>query len=186
MTTRGQRTRATYDDYLNTPDDIRYELLDGELVMAPSPNTMHQALTIELSTALHTFVKEHALGRVFVAPFDVVLWEGDEANVVQPDLLFVSAARLDIITEANVQGAPDLVAEILSPSTESVDRGNKRDLYARHGVGEYWLVDPEARTVTVLMLGETGYETAGTYEPGQALTSPTLDGLTIDVGEVFP
>ena len=185
MTTRGQRTRATYEDYLNTPDDVRYELLDGELVMAPSPNTTHQALTMELSTALHTFVKEHALGRVFAAPFDVVLWEGDDANVVEPDVLFVSATRLGIITEANVQGAPDLVVEVLSPSTGSRDTGYKRELYARHGVGEYWIVDPDARTVTVLALGENDYAVAGTYGAGQALVSPTLEGLDLRLGEVF-
>ena len=186
MTTRGQRTRATYEDYLNTPEGERYELLDGELVMVPAPNTIHQTLVMELSASLHAFVKRRALGKVYVAPFDVVLWDGDEANVVQPDLLFVSAARAGIITEANVQGAPDLVVEILSPSTESLDRGYKRELYARHGVGEYWLVDPDAGSVTVLRLGDGGYETAGTYGSGQMLASPTLEGLSIDVGEVFP
>ena len=186
MTTRGQRTRATYEDYLNTPDETRYELRDGELVMVQAPRTTHQEIVGELHAILRRHVRTKGIGKLYFAPTDVVLWDGDEANVVEPDLLFVSTARAGIITEANVQGAPDLVVEVLSPSTESVDKGYKRDLYARHGVGEYWLVDPDARSIEVLRLGATGYETAGTYEPGQALTSPTLDGLTIDVDEVFP
>ena len=186
MTTRGQRTRATYEDYLNTPDEVRYELLDGELVRHLSPPIVHQRTLMDLAVPIYTFVEHHALGDVFMRPLDVVLWEDGEADVVEPDILFVSAARAAIITEANVQGAPDLVVEILSPSTESTDRGYKRELYARHGVREYWLVDPDARTVEVLLLGDGEFETAGTYEPGQALASPTLEGLTIDLNEVFP
>ena len=186
MTTRGQRTRATYEDYLNTPDEVRYELLDGELVRHLSPPLVHQRTLMDLAAPIYTFVEQHVLGDVFMRPFDVVLWEDGEADVVEPDILFISTEREHILTEANVQGAPDLVVEVLSPSTESVDRGYKRELYARHGVGEYWLVDPDARTVTVLRLGNGEYETAGAYGPGQTLASPTLEGLTIDVGEVFP
>ena len=186
MATRGQRTRATYEDYLNTPDDVRYELLDGELVMAPSPGTRHQRIVMQMAIALQSHVTQTGSGEFFISPFDVVLWDGDEADVVEPDLLFVSTARASIITEPNLQGAPDLVVEVLSPSTENRDRGYKRDLYARHGVGEYWLVDPETRSVEVLLLGNAEYETAGTFEPGHTLESPTLGGLTIEIGEVFP
>ncbi len=186
MTTPRQRTRATYEDYLNTPDDIRYELLDGELVMTPTPSTRHQRIALQLATVLKAFIDRNSLGELFIAPLDVVLWDGDEANVVEPDLLFVSAGRTGIITEANVQGAPDLVVEILSPSTEDRDRGYKRELYARHGVGEYWLVDPDASTITVLALGENDYAVAGTYGAGQTLVSPTLEGLDLRLGEVFP
>ena len=186
MTTRRQRTRATYEDYLNTPEGERYELLDGELVRHLSPPLVHQRTLMDLAAPIYTFVEQHVLGDVFMRPFDVVLWEDGEADVVEPDILFISTERQHILTEANVQGAPDLVVEVLSPSTEGRDKGYKRELYARHGVGEYWLVDPDARSIEVLRLGATGYETAGTYEPGQTLTSPTLDGLTIDVDEVFP
>ena len=186
MTTRGHRTRATYEDYLNTPEGERYELRDGELVMVPSPSMRHQRIVGRLHAVLLGHITDGGLGELFMAPSDVVVWDGGQRNVVQPDVLFISTEREHILTEANVQGAPDLVVEVLSPSTESVDRGYKRELYARHGVGEYWLVDPDARTVTVLRLGDGEYETAGTYGPGQALASPTLEGLTIDVDEVFP
>ena len=186
MAMRRQRTRFTYEDYLNTPDDVRYELLDGELVMAPSPSMRHQRIAGRMFVALQPYVERMELGQAYIAPVDVVLWDGDKADVMQPDLLFVSAARAGIVTEANVQGAPDLVIEILSPSTESRDRGYKRRRYARHGVREYWLVDPDAKSVEVLLLGENDYEVAGTYGPGQTLASPTMAGLAIEVGEVFP
>ena len=180
-----QRTRRTYEDYLNTPDDERYELLDGELVMVPSPSFSHQDIALNLGWALKAFATERGLGSVSIAPFDVEFWDGNQRQVVQPDILFVSTARQGIITEANVQGAPDLVVEILSPSTESRDRGYKRELYARHGVSEYWLVDPDAQSVEVLSLGDSGYELGGTYGPGGTLTSSALPGLNLDLREVF-
>ena len=185
MATRGQRIRHTYEDYLNTPEGERYELLDGELVVAPSPKTIHQTLVMELSTVLNAFVKRLALGKVYAAPTDVVLWDGGQRNVVQPDVLFISAAREGIITEANVQGAPDLVVEILSPSTQSRDRGYKRDLYARHGVGEYWLVDPDAKRIEILLLSAGDFEIGGNYGPEDTLISPTLHGFRLNLAEIF-
>ena len=148
--------KFTYQDYLHTPDDQRYELLDGELIMAPAPNLGHQGIDIRLGSLLHTFAQEKGLGEVFSAPCDVVL---SDTDVVQPDLLFVSTERAHLLLGgANVLGAPDLVVEILSPSTAGRDRTLKRALYAKHGVKEYWLADPEARTVTVLRLGEDAFE----------------------------
>ena len=130
--------KFTYEDYLNTPEDKRYELLDGELVMTPAPGELHQSISALLGWRLVQFASENSLGRVYQAPFDVVL---SDTDVVQPDLLFVSNERGHIITPANIQGAPDLVVEILSPSTAERDRTFKRTLYAKHGVNEYWMVD---------------------------------------------
>ena len=175
-------TGLTYEDYLKTSDDERWELLNGELVMAPSRDTVHQGVLTHLAALLYTFVQESDLGRVYAAPTDVVL---SDTNVVQPDLLFVSREREQIITHANVQGAPDLAVEIVSPSTDERDRTVKRKLYAEHGVKEYWLVDPDAMTVTVLVLGENAFEEAGTYRKGQTLTSPTLKGFRVDVDDIF-
>ena len=126
MVTTKTRTKLTYEDYRNTPDDIRYELLDGELVVSPSPKEIHQRLEFDLGVPLYGFVKEWELGRVYSAPFDVVL---SDNIVVQPDLLFVSNERFHIITEDNIQGAPDLVIEILSPSNAANDTKTKRELY---------------------------------------------------------
>ena len=122
------------------------------------------------------------LGRVYIAPFDIVFTNHD---VVQPDVIFVSNEKLNIITPDNIQGAPDLVIEVLSPSTAHRDRTFKRALYARHRVGEFWLVDTNARLIEVLLLGESEYETVGTYGAGQTLTSPTLTDFSLNIDDIF-
>ncbi len=127
-------------------------------------------------------MNEHRLGGVYDAPFDVVL---SDVDVLQPDLLFVSNKRGHIITPANIQGAPDLVVEILSPSTAKRDRTFKRTLYARHGVNEYWMVDTVAKTITVLRRGERGFDVVDTYGEGATLTSPTLQGFALKMADVF-
>ncbi len=174
--------KLTYEDYRHIPDDERYELLDGELVMSPSPKEIHQRIDMDLGRLIGNFVAENHLGRVYSAPFDVVL---SEVDVVQPDLLFVSSERANIITPDNVRGAPDLVVEILSPSTAERDRTRKRALYARYGVPEYWLVDPDARTVTVLRLDDGAFAEVAHYGAGQTLTSPTLVGFTVNLDDIF-
>ena len=174
--------KHAYADYLKTSDDERYELLHGALVMAPAPLIDHQYALINLIIAIGAFVKKHKLGKVYSAPFDVVL---SDTNVVQPDLLFVSTARQHSITPENIQGAPDLVVEILSPSTAERDRTVKSDLYAQHGVHEYWIVDPDARTITVFLLNEGEFEEVDTYSEGETLTSPMLTGFSIALDEIF-
>ena len=182
MTSPNPAIKFTYQDYINTPDDKRYELIDGELILAPAPRRDHQTVEVRLGSRLHLFVDENELGVVYFAPRDVVF---SDTNIVQPDLLFISNERMHIDTEAEVWGGPDLVVEILSPSTEARDRTVKRALYARHGVNEYWLVDPDARTIAVLLLGEQGFEPVATYGEGDTLVSPTLPGFSILVDEVF-
>ena len=135
--------------------------------MSPAPKEIHQRVLGYLHVALSLFVSEHRPGRVYLSPFDVVLTDTD---VVQPDLLFVSHQRAAIVTEDNARGAPDLVIEILSPSTADRDLTFKRSLYARHGVSEYWLVDTDARTIEVLALGEHDFERVERYEKGRRLT----------------
>ena len=174
--------KFTYADYRNTPDDKRYELLDGDLVMTPAPRVSHQRVVSKLGARLYQFVEEHALGEVFLSPCDVVL---SDVDVVQPDLLFVSNERAHIVTDENIQGAPDLVVEILSPSTAERDQTFKRSLYARHGVKEYWLVDTDAKTVTVLLHDDHSFTLAGAYDGGQILTSPTLTEFALDPTKIF-
>ena len=182
MVTAQPATKLTYADYCLTPDDERYELLDGELLMALAPIESHQITVMELGTLLHMFVKARGLGQVFSAPYDVVL---SETDVVQPDLLFISNERAYVITPANVRGAPDLVVEILSPSTAERDRTFKRALYARYGVSEYWLVDPDTGTVTVLLLDNGDFAEVARYGAGQTLTSPTMAGFTVNLDDIF-
>ena len=175
-------TKLTYADYLETSDDERYELLNGELILSPSPKEIHQYISSILHIMIGTFVRERSLGRVYFSPFDVVL---SDTNVVQPDILFISNERADIVTPDNVQGAPDLVVEILSPATAERDRTVKLDLYATHGVKEYWIVDPDAKTITVLLRGEGGLGVVGIYGEGETLRSPTLTGFSLALEEIF-
>ncbi|MXX26881.1 MAG: Uma2 family endonuclease [Caldilineaceae bacterium SB0668_bin_21] len=175
-------TILTYEDYLKTPNEERYELLNRALLKSPSPNTAHQSVQAELGWRMARLIREGGLGHLFFAPTDVVL---SRTDVVQPDLLFISSERAHIIAPANIQGAPDLIVEIRSDSTAERDEAFKRQLYANCGVEEYWLVDPEAATISVLMLGENGYDEAATYTVGQTLTSPMLDGLLINLDDLF-
>ncbi|MXZ21235.1 MAG: Uma2 family endonuclease [Caldilineaceae bacterium SB0665_bin_25] len=176
------KARHTYADYLKTSDDERYELLNGELVMVPSPREIHQSILGILYLMVGTFVRDRGLGKVYFAPFDVVL---SDTDVVQPDLLFISNERAERITQDNVRGAPDLVVEILSPATAERDRTIKLDLYATHGVKEYWIVAPDAKTIMVMLRGVGGFEAAGIYGAGETLRSPTLEGFSIEVEEVL-
>ena len=173
----------TYEDYLNTPDDERWELLRGELFMVPSPSFAHQKIAGRVFSLLDIFVDEKALGDVIIAPFDVVL---SPTNVLQADILFVSNSQRSIITDANAQGAPALVIEIISPSSGTRDRETKRNIYAEHGVGEYWIVDPDTRTVSVMTLEGKDFREVGQYFATDTLSSPTLPGLALDLSSIFP
>ena len=177
------RARLTYQDYFDLPDsDDRYELIDGELYMAPAPIPEHQDFLGELYVVIRAFVKENGLGRVFFAPLDVVL---SEVDVFQPDLIFVSKERLNIITGQNVKGAPDLVVEVLSPSTAQRDRTLKRERYEKFGVREYWIADIVGNTIEVNVSEGDTYSVAGVYGQGDTFQSPLLPGLEIDVSAVF-
>ena len=177
------KAKLTYEDYAKTPDDERWELIDGELFRMPSPNIAHQRTSRLLLLRMAPFVEERNLGEVFDAPMDVVL---SDTDTVEPDLLFISRERMGIITRLNIQGAPDLVVEIHSPSTAQRDLTAKRELYARHGVKEYWPINPEARTVTVLLLDNGDFVEVGFYREGDTVTSPTLEGFSFRVEEIFP
>lgn len=173
----------TYEDYRTAPADKRYELLDGDLIMVPSPNLAHQKVQSRLGRRLSQFIEENALGEFFFAPCDVVLADTD---VVQPDLLFVSRDRAHLLSGGeNVRGAPDLVVEILSPATAERDRGYKRDLYGRHGVAEYWLVDPLEETVAIHRQRGGALTLTHTFGRGETLHSPLLAGLTVALDDIF-
>jgi Uma2 family endonuclease len=185
------KVKLTVADYMNMPDDVRYQLIDGELILAPSPTNRHQAVTLELAVALRQFVRRNSLGIVRIAPLDVILAEHE---VFQPDILFVSNDRRalfvsndrrEIMTPANIQGAPDLVVEILSPSTRRNDRGHKLGVYSRCGVREYWIVDPDAGLVEVLSAGDSGLALAATFSFEDVLVSPLLPGLAVELDQVL-
>jgi len=174
--------KFTYSDYAQLPDDKRYELIEGEFYLVPAPYLYHQRILRKFGTAISSHVEDRQLGEVFYSPCDVVL---SDNNVVQPDLIFVSQERAAILTEANIQGAPDLVVEILSPSTKKRDLGIKRNLFAKYGVREYWIVDPEAKTVDVLSWTETGYRVEAVFPQTGVLSSSLFPGLKLDLSEIF-
>lgn len=176
------KVKLTVEHYRMTPDDERWELLDGELVaMAPSPTRAHQRVAFNLALQLRAYVEREGIGEVFVAPFDVVL---SETNVVQPDVIFVSNER-NISTPDNIWGAPDLVVEVVSPSSIGRDWRTKLDLYDEHGVREYWLADPDAQRVWVMARGENTLEEVGNYGSGDTLISPLLKDFAGNLAEVF-
>lgn len=175
--------RITYEDYKLLPEDSRYEVIEGELMVTPAPNIRHQRVFRQLFVMLAVFVQSHELGEVLSAPTDVIL---SEHNVVQPDILFVARDRLAILDPTGgVRGAPDLAVEILSPGTASRDQVIKRKLYAQHGVHEYWVVDPIARTIAVLTQTPDGLEPWRVFGAGETVTSPLLPELAIALREVF-
>ena len=173
--------RLTYQDYAALEGDERYELLDGRLVPVPSRNTAHQTVSIRLMTEMYFFVEENGLGRLYPAPFDVLFTDFD---VVQPDLLLICGNREHIITPDNVQGAPDLIVEVLSPSTSRMDWRDKRELYALHGVREYWIVDPTHRIVSILQLRNDVLEITQICTEGDAVESTVLEGFSVSLAEL--
>jgi len=174
--------KFTYEDYLHFPEDKRYEIIDGEVHMVPSPVPYHQMVLGNLYLRLCEIVEEKGIGEVYFAPLDVVF---SDIDVVQPDIMFISKERLNIITERNIQGAPDLIVEIISPSSEYRDRVIKRKLYSKYGVKEYWLVDLEKKEIEVMGLKESGLETVKIYKRTDILESLVLKGIKIKLDDIF-
>jgi Uma2 family endonuclease len=177
-------TRAvlTYSDYAALPDDgRRYELLQGELSVTSPPGTRHQRAIIALGSRLYEHVRARGLGEVLVAPTDCIL---SDVAVVQPDILYVATDRLSIISERGIEGAPNLVVEVLSPSSVRLDRGRKMNLYAEHGVPYYWIVDPESYSVEAYTLTGTAYALAGRVTSKPAALPPFSD-LMVDAASIW-
>lgn len=173
----------TYDDYLHLPDDgNRYEICEGVLHVTPSPTTGHQRVSRNLAFILHGFVTEHGLGEVFYAPLDVVL---SRISVVQPDIIYVSRARQSVLTEKNVCGAPDLIVEIISPSSSSADRVTKAQVYARYGVPYYWVLDPREKKLEEFRLSRGIYVLVRCWEDSAAFTPEIFPGLTVVLQQVW-
>lgn len=175
--------RFTYRDSLQLPEGERRELIGGEFHAVPAPTPEHQRISARLERVLQDFVDARGLGEVLHAPLDLVL---SEADVVQPDILFISRERAGIVTPTHVSAAPDLVVEILTPGTAERDRGVKRRLYFKYGVREYWLVDPVAGAIEVWVPGEADFELHRAYTAGMKVISPLLPGLAVAVDAILP
>ncbi len=165
----------TVHDYLDLPEGgPRYQLIDGDLHMAASPNLFHQEILLNIARLLAAYLDQNPIGKVCVAPLDVFL---TETNVFQPDVLFVAKNGL--------HGAPDLVIEILSQSTRRLDLGSKKRVYARCGVLDLWLIDPADRKVTVYDLRKSEVEPQATWYETDCFQTELLPGLEINVARIF-
>jgi Uma2 family endonuclease len=176
----------TYDIYLTMPEmKQRYSIIDGALVMAASPTPDHQTVVLELSSALRSLVREHRLGRVFVAPLDIVIHR-DPLRTRQPDVMFISNARRYLIGLQVIEGGPDLVIEVLSPTNTRQELQEKLQDYQAIDVREVWIVSPQAQTVEVLQLSTAGVQRSGLYGLGNLIVSQVLPELPLTVDEIFP
>ena len=178
--------KLTYDDFVLLPDDgKRHELIDGEHYVTASPNTKHQQVSMDLTFLIRSWLEDHPIGRLFAAPYDIVLSHFD---VVEPDLIYLTNERADqILTSLHLRGTPELVVEIGSPSTRQRDETIKRRLYERTGVSEYWFVDPELDVVRVYRRdGERFARPVElSRETDDILTTPLLAGLALPLGRIF-
>lgn len=173
----------TATDYRELPEGPPFsQLIEGDLIVSPSPDRFHQHILINLAVVIRTYLEKNPVGKLVIAPSDVRLTETD---VYQPDLYFVSNERRSILTRQGTDGAPDLVVEILSTASARYDRGLKREIYARTGVTELWIVDPEARQFQIYHLAETPDEPTMTCAEGQPFSSRLFPGLVIDTARVF-
>jgi Uma2 family endonuclease len=177
--------KVSYEEFQELPRDgsKRFELIEGEVFMTPSPNTKHQRAVGRLFRTLSDFAEKNDLGEVFIAPYDIVF---SKWTALEPDLLFIRKERASIVTDANVQGAPDLVIEVLSPSNKAYDRQTKLLAYEKAAVPELWYFDPEDRTAEILGLGSEGrYVLAAKLSGNDAIVTKILPGLSLTLDEVF-
>jgi Uma2 family endonuclease len=173
----------TYSHYAALPDDgNRYEILDGVLYMAPSPFGPHQRIAVRLAYYFFLHIEEKGLGIIYPAPFDVIL----EPNVVvQPDMTVLMHSNIHVSVPSHMKGAPDLVVEILSPSTTRIDRQQKYQTYARTGVKEYWIIDPNAHTIEVFVLEGSVYQPGGVFGGTQIIQSKVIPNFPVQARQLF-
>ncbi len=182
--TTGPTLPMTYNEYALLPQDRnRYEVIEGELYMTPSPSYDHQLVVYRLATSLGSHVEAKGLGQILFAPLDVLL---AETNIVQPDILYLGRGKIPRGKARNIQGAPDLVIEVLSESTAEQDRVHKKRTYARHGISQYWIVDPENRMLEIFELAGSEYRLAGSFAGDATATSSLFPGLEIPLVPLWP
>ena len=179
-----ERVILTYKEYEALPaDGRRYELHEGELSVTPAPRPLHQRILGNLNEIVRQHVNYRGLGEVFLSPIDCIL---SDTSIVQPDLVYLDTGRGSLVSNRGIEGPPTLVVEVLSPSTTEIDRSTKRQLYARHGVPSYWIVDPEARTIEAYILSEGGYQLAARAAGPEAVSLPPFPDLAFAPASLWP
>ena len=176
------KKQYTYEDYEKLPEGAPYQLIGGELIMTPSPIPYHQIVKHNIEFELSSFVREKRLGIVLDAPLDVYL---SETETYQPDIIFISKDRLNIIGEKKIEAAPDLVIEILSPSTAYYDLRHKKRIYEKSGVKEYWIVDPMEKGIEVYENVNGEFKVFSQAQEKDRVKSKLLDGFEVELEKVF-
>lgn len=177
------RTKWTYEDYARLPNDGRkHEIIDGKHYNHPSPRIKHQVISRNLELIFSPPIAKRKLGEWFSAPLDIVLSQHD---IVQPDKVFISKGKTGIITELNVQGVPDLIIEITSPSDPEYDKETKLALYARYAVNNYWIVDSQLDVLELYAHTGNGYELVKKLRKGETFEPEMFPGLKVEVADIF-
>jgi Uma2 family endonuclease len=186
QTTYPPQGEWTYEDYARLPNDgWKYEVIEGVLYMTPSPNTKHQRVIVRILLKMGAYVAQNGLGEVFASPLDVIL-PNNLGTPVQPDIFFIRKERLGMVKDRQIEGAPDLVVEVLSPSNWVDDRRVKFAAYAQSSIAEYWIVDPTQDTVEVFVLSATeSYDLLDRFEVGDVVHSQMVAGFSLPVDEIF-
>lgn len=182
MTAIITKKKTTYADYVKIDDNNRYEIFNGELRMVPAPSTGHQAVSRNLEFLVWNFVNEKGLGEVFDAPIDVIF---DEDEVYQPDIVFIRSDKQGIIKRDAIHGVPDLIMEIVSPSSVFYDTVDKREIYRKYGVSEYWLIFPDEKAIEVFILEKGEYLEFCRFKKNGCVRSKVLEGLKIHSKDIF-
>ena len=177
-----EKDRYTYEDYQQLPEGAPYELIRGRLAMSPAPTPRHQLVQANLFFELSRVVRDQDEGHVLSAPLDVRL---SDTTVLQPDLVFIETDRTDLIGDQAIEGAPDLVVEILSPASAHRDLTEKKRLYETHGVREYWVVDPDSETVEIFENSENGFLQAARAVEDGTVSSTAIDDFTVSLPALF-
>ena len=172
----------TVSDYLQLPENAPYQLINGKLIFMAAPGTNHQLVLQKLNRYIDNYVFSNNLGNIFVAPTDVLF---DNENVIQPDILFVSIKRKEIIHEARITGAPEFVVEILSPGTEKYDRNNKLSIFGKHGVEECWLVSLKNENIEVYQNQNHQMVLVQTAQKSDSINSKVIKGFELHVNAIF-
>lgn len=178
-----KRQSYTYEDYANLPEGASYQLIGGQLIMMPAPIPYHQKVSMRLAFQLYEYVeRKKQSGEIYHAPIDVYL---EETETYQPDIIFISKEMLGIIKEEKIEGAPDLVIEILSPSTAYYDLRHKKEIYAKHGVKEYWIVDPIEKSIEVYENKNSKFMLTVTVEVEGTIKSAVISGFELKLSTIF-
>lgn len=177
-----EKKKWTYEEYLQLGEEIHGEVIEGELSMTPAPNLEHQDISRNLELAMAHHIQAKGCGRIFYAPTDVVF---DKENIVQPDLVFVATPNFKILRKRGIKGNPDLVVEILSPSSLVQDRYTKKQLYEKFAVPEYWIVDPANKSIEVLCLEKGQYQPFSFACANGVIKSKVIPDLEIEVSSIM-